>query len=250
MRTSTRETSSSHSVYRNNSSEKESRILHFEPPSQKSANSQDESPNPTRASSTSENCHCLQSTVSLLEDIDMTTVDGRYSPLDIAMNFHQDALSECTHLLTCRNFTARPERMMLMTMVAEKLAHLCEKTSFACLESFPPRELKANSNSTYGDHCVMKILRNTTEIVRNAQSANSPCPFETMFCGRYKIGRPRDWAYLMRMVIILQAKALCEFLKRMKAIVSILPRRESHLPKVDACEERVRKIIENLWRSV
>ena len=226
-------------------------MSHSDPPSQKLASPRAESSHHPPTKATAETCHCLQTTVSMLEEIDLKTLDGRYSPIDVAMNFHQDALNDCTYVLSCRNCTSRPERMMLMTMIAEKLANLCEKTSASCLESI--RQPDPRAHPTCGDHHpVATTSRSATEMLAHkSQLATGPSyPFEDMFCGRYRIGRSKDWAYLMRMVIILQVKALCDFLKRIKAIMSIMPRRESHVPKVDACEERARKIIESMWRSI
>jgi len=208
-------------------------------PSVSSGNNSHQGP----SNDSTEPCICLQTTVSLLEDIDSKLTELEPQSIDSTMDWHRDVLAECSSILDCKDCTTRPERMMLITMVAEKLVNLCEQASKSCLTTLTPPP--SRPNTALGHNNVSTSMHST----RNETSCfDAESPFETSFCGQYKIESSKDWACLIRVVICLQLKSMRHFLRKIRLVVSLMERRDAHVRKVDTCEERVQKAFESLCK--
>jgi hypothetical protein len=211
--------------------------------------SSDNSPTLAKAS-VSVTCQCLQMTASILEELEAYILSVDPSSIDAMMNFHQEILGSCSSVLLCWSCANRPEAMMLLALISNKLASICEMASTKSAEDFQTFEANStlSSKSTPNDGNE-SISRRDQLMLVGRQPGEGFVSTRVQFCGEYRVEHQRDWACLAKLLIRLQLKALGGFLKRVK-LVSYIARRETHLLMLNACELRVQKIEETLRKNV
>ncbi|TDZ29034.1 hypothetical protein C8035_v004571 [Colletotrichum spinosum] len=83
---------------------------------------------PSRGSSRDEcgDCTCLQPVVFMLDELETEQSAAVARGVDFALASVKEALNHCRDLLCCPRCCSRPEHVTLLTMLADKLARLCE----------------------------------------------------------------------------------------------------------------------------
>ncbi|KAF2866143.1 hypothetical protein BDV95DRAFT_612012 [Massariosphaeria phaeospora] len=156
-------------------------------------------------------CHCLETIVFLLEDLEGSIAVVGESSLDASLASNKGALSSCQRLLRCPDCTTRTETLMLLTFICEKLVKVCSKV-------------------------VNGYAKHTEESQGLGHS---------LAVGEYEVSSGREWNCLMRALILLQLRYLSEFLADMKTIgSSALP--QSQFSKLVMNEKKVVELGEKM----
>ena len=172
-------------------------------------------------------CQCLRLIGVLLEDLERKNHLDDPAALDSILAWQKRALAHCSTVLSCSTCVARSEYILLLGLITERLATLCEST--VCLYS---KEVLRRSNfriSSNGKH----------------HSRTSSEEFSTVFLGRYEIDSSEEWSSLIRVVIVLQLRSLRSLLRGMKKAATA-GTNATQLPMVQATERRVDGLIQEL----
>lgn len=179
-------------------------------------------------------CKCLQSIVSLLEELEnrASTIDTH--PLDSVLAYQKEALNHCSRMVGCSPCAARSDYMMLLGVVSDKLI------------------------SSY-EHVITKHTESTRKRVDNNEdedgtSSSSSSSFRAgteggaeytriVSFGCYKIDGAAEWKYVSRVLITLQLRQVFGLLAQMQHIAE----RTARGPQVSALrirEQRLKAITE------
>jgi hypothetical protein len=177
-------------------------------------------------------CGCLQLVVSLLGDLETKSNYPENDRLDSILAFHKEALKQCTTMLLCSHCTSRSENMMLLAIVGQKLASLCEtiviKHQQQSLSPSQPITESSSSNKPGG------ISPGSTTKYRGQ-----------VFFGDYEVDDCFEWECLIRSLIMLQLRSLRYFLSRMK-MVAFSTLTGTQLKTIEAAERRLGNVLEIL----
>ena len=175
-------------------------------------------------------CPCLQTVISILEELENESDLIDTSGLDSVLAFHKGALAQCKILLRCVACMARSEYSLLLVLVCEKLVNFCEKMVNEHLRR--PRgqvEFLAENNSS-GDGSV--------------GSAHHP---QKLSVGKYGVDLPVEFDCILKVLIALQLKALEGLLIDVRKMVS-LSLHGARMSKFLSNEQKLKALAEKLQR--
>lgn len=131
-------------------------------------------------------CQCLNRAVSLLEALENKANHVSPHAIDSTLNFQKLALAHCSTMLRCRRCISRSGHMMLLTVVSGKLVALCEK-----------------------------VLGQWKQQVGHRNEEQ-----HKIFFGEYEVDTIAEWTQIIKVLLLLQLRAIKDFLTRMKSIAS------------------------------
>lgn len=170
--------------------------------------------------------------VVLIEDLEAKGMHVDTTGLDSILMSQKEALSRCNSVLDCSNCYLRPEYILLLGMVAELLASLCESTAFKYLD-----------NSSSG------TLFQEADADARYRLQGSPTDDVKVFLGGYEVEIPEERIRLVHVLVAMQLQNLRKFIERVaNAIVSRVEGKPSAF-KVQAAEQRVAKLIQRSRQS-
>jgi hypothetical protein len=166
---------------------------------------------------------------TLLEGLETKINLVNSAELDAILAGQKEALGHSGLVLNCASCIARPEYMLFLGLISEKVATLCE----------------------------LIVTKYTTEIQRHSEHERSffsdngallKKTFngrKTVFLGDYKIESPVEWDCLIRVLIALQLRSFGTFLTEMRRIAALGPN-PTQVFKVQATERRIGNLIQKL----
>ena len=170
-------------------------------------------------------CRCLNTMVMLLEDLETKGGNVDTAALDSILVSQKEALGRCTTVLNCSSCFLRPEYILLLGMVAERLATLCEST-------------------------VAKYLEDTNNGTAFHESAiNNPIHDVKVCLGGYEIETPDERVGLVRLMIVMQLQSLRKFIEGVSIAVASRREGKTQVLKVQAAEQRLAKLIQRIRQS-
>ncbi|KAF2113822.1 hypothetical protein BDV96DRAFT_118214 [Lophiotrema nucula] len=170
-------------------------------------------------------CQCLNVIVSTTEDVEATISNAEDRGLDLMLASHKEALKSCQRLLQCYGCTTKPESVMLLTFVCDKLVELCAKTVSRFMSCSRATAALYSDHSKIADKC--KLLYEETTV------------------GEYVVSSREEWECLIRALVGLQLRSLRELIGKMKELApSVLP--ESRFSKLVAHENKVMDLIQRM----
>ena len=175
-------------------------------------------------------CRCLQVIQALLDDFESKAHLIDPAVLDCMLAWQKKALARCNLVLSCSTCVARSEYILLLGLIAERLATLCESTVSSYLKEVQRR-------CSHGSRLDAKLGSRT--------SSEEP---NNVFLGRYEVESPEEWSSLMRVLIVLQLQSVRDLLIGMKKVASA-GTNKTQLPMVQATERRVGSLIHKLRES-
>ena len=147
-------------------------------------------------------CRCLQTIISLIENLEHNSNSIESSTLDSVLAFYKETVTQCKPLLHCGACTARSEHLLLFGLICEKLVDFCERIVNEYLRRPRGRsDLLIENNS--GEASVSMPRRQKLSI------------------GRYEVDLPIELDFLFKGLTALQLKALEELLTEFRKIISL-----------------------------
>ena len=172
-------------------------------------------------------CQCLRVIGVLLEDLERKNCLDDPAAIDATLAGQKRAIAQCSTVLSCSTCVARSEYILLLGMITERLAIICESTVALYLKELQRRSnFRSSSNGNYS-------------------SRSSSQEASTFFLGRYEIESPEEWSSLIRVLIVMQLRNLRSLLGGMKKAASA-GTHTTQLPMVQATERRVASLIQKL----
>lgn len=146
--------------------------------------------------------------------------------LDAALLSHKETLGFLQQILRCAQYMTRPENMMMLNLILEKVIDLCEEIVELYLNLMNPKAA-------------------TTEKpwVANV-SGTDMLERQDIYFGDYQMDAV-EWESLVRVLIILQLRGLEESVARMQK-VPFLTQRETQMSKLLVSETRLANILKKL----
>ncbi|KAL2829464.1 hypothetical protein BDW59DRAFT_159052 [Aspergillus cavernicola] len=188
--------------------------LFSHPPSTVSASNQQQ---PTHPPDTI-GCSCIQVAVSLLDELEIwgaTPPEPR--SLDSPLSVHREAVTQCQRIQQCHQCRRQSGTMIILNLVLEKLAGLCE----GIVASF----LRVVQDKATTNHSILP------------SQEEQGLQFQHLMLGGYHIGG-EDGVVLMRALISLHIGKLGSLLNSMKQILSF-NKRESQMARLLQSEQRI-----------
>ena len=174
-----------------------------------------------------ENCQCLSTMVMLLEDLETKARHVNTAALDSILVSQKEALGRCNTVLNCPSCFLRPEYILLLGMVTERLASLCESTVAKYLND-------VNDGTSFGE--------------MNG-AAGSPMDGVKVSLGGYEIETPDERVGMVRLLIVMQLQSLRKFVEGVANAVASRPEGKMQVVKVQAAEQRLAKLIQKIRQS-
>ncbi len=136
-------------------------------------------------------CRCLQTVISVLEELENESDLIDSSGLDSVLAFHKEALAQCRVLLRCVACMARLEYPLLLVLVCEKLVNFCEKMVNEHLRRRRGQvEFLAGKNSSGNGNLGMAHHQQKLSV------------------GKYGVDLPVEFDCILKVLMALQLKAL------------------------------------------
>ena len=169
--------------------------------------------------------------VTVIEDLEDKGTHVVTTALDSILLSQKEALGRCNSVLGCSTCYLRPEYILLLEMVTELLASLCESTVTKYLNNandgtlFPEADADARYHS-----------RGSLDDVK-------------VSLGGYNIERPEERVRIVQLLIAMQLQSSRKFIESVaNAIVSRADVKTSAI-KVQAAEQRLAKLIRKIRQS-
>lgn len=175
-------------------------------------------------------CRCLQTVISVLEELENESDLIDSSGLNSVLAFHKEALAQCRVLLRCVACMARLEYPLLLVLVCEKLVNFCEKMVNEHLRRRRGQvEFLAGKNSS-GDG--------------NVGTAHHQ---QKLSVGKYGVDLPVEFDCILKVLVALQLKALEGLLIEVRKAFS-LSLHGARVSKFLGNEQRLKALAEKLQR--
>lgn len=173
-------------------------------------------------------CQCLQTINMSLEELEEAQSRRISSAgLDTILAFQRTALGRCESVIHCTACTARPEYILLLGLILEKLVNLCE-TLVA----------KHRQKVEY----ELGYLTASDGSISSKDKSDEPAK---VYFGSYEIESQTEWDYLTRVLIVLQIRKFWRLLKGMKEATASTSN-SMQLSKAQAMERRIKNLMQNL----
>lgn len=180
----------------------------------------------TRSTATQGNCQCLNTIVIVIEDLEAKSMHVDTTSLDSILMSQKEALDRCNSVLNCSTCYLRREYILLLGMVTEVLASLCESTVTKYLETSNdgtlPREPDADARH---------------------YSRGSPMDDIKVSLGGYEIEIPEERIRMVHVLIAMQLQSSKKFIEGVANAVVLRAEGKTSAIKVQAAEQRVAKLI-------
>ena len=163
--------------------------------------------------------------VILLEDLETKARHVETAALDSILVSQKEALGRCNSVLNCSTCFLRPEYILLLGMVSERLASLCESTVAKYLDD-------ANDSTQ---------MRMTTR--------GNPMDEVKVCLGGYEIETPDERTGLVRLLIVMQLQSLRKFIEGVAMAVAASREGKTQVLKVQAAEQRLANLIQRIRQS-
>lgn len=187
---------------------------------------------PNQANQPHTRCQCLNTVAVLLEELEAKSKLVDPAALDSILASQKEALGRCNSVLSCTTCFPKPEYILLLGMVTERLACLCEATVTKYLEEAAQRQSNSVTEASNGRH--------------HSRTSSAGSGGAKVFLGSYEIESPEEYNGVIRFLIALQLQSLRKFIEGMKKAAGTGPSCASQLPKVQAAEKRVAKLIQKI----
>ena len=168
----------------------------------------------------------------VLEDLEIKARYVDSAALDSILVSQREALARCQSALNCSACSLRPECILLLGMVTERLASLCESTVAKYFEVVSDGTPFQDTNPDDKYH-----------------SRGNPMDDVEIRLGGYEIETPDERGRLVRLLIAMRLQGIRKFIEGVATVVASRREGLSHLPKVQAAEQRLAKLIQRIRQS-
>lgn len=178
------------------------------------------------------NCQCLSTMVILLEDLENKGRHVGTAALDSILASQKEALGRCNSVLNCSTCFLRAEYILLLGMVTDRLASLCESTVAKYLDD-------VNDGTAFREPSADG----------KCYSRGNPMDDVKVVVGGYEIETPDERIGLVRMMIVMQLQTLRKFIEGVASAVASRREGKTQVLKVQAAEQRLAKLIQRIRQS-
>ena len=174
-------------------------------------------------------CRCCNIVASMLERFEARNSLVDRSALDKILASQREALNHCNSVLQCTECILRPEYILLLGVVAERLTTSCE--------SIVAQYLSESSEQSRSNHSAFG--RGKSKLAKEQNR---------IYIGSYGIESIEEWHGLMQFLIAHQLRSLVHLLRRMKKAASTGVS-ATRLPNISATERRMAAMILQIRKS-
>ena len=164
--------------------------------------------------------------VLLLEDLETRARHVDTAALDSILVSQKEALGRCNSVLNCPSCFLRSEYILLLGMVTERLASLCESTVAKYLDD-------VNDGTPF----------------RKINARGNPMDDVKVSLGGYEIETQDERVGMVRLLIVMQLQSLRTFIEGVANAVASRKEGKSQVVKVQAAEQRLAKLIQKIRQS-
>lgn len=184
-----------------------------------------------------QSCQCLAAVVFAVEEFEASCNSGNRAELDSIVAYQKQAIKCCRSMLKCSSCMAKRENLVLLVFVTEKIVAACGR--IVVLYRMKDGDSRAGSlpSSLLGclptDRLSHRVNVEDRDLATSASSSSSKTDcmhsgsimstrtgtssdWRQLLLGDYEISSPLEWEHLVRILIILQLRAVMELLADMK----------------------------------
>lgn len=167
--------------------------------------------------------------VTVIEDLEHKGTHADTTALDLILMSQKEALGRCNSVLDCSTCYLRPEYTLLLGMVTELLASLCESTV-----------------TKYFDNANDGVLYREADANARYHSRGSPMDDVKVSLGRYNIEKPEERVRMVQLLIAMQLQNLRKFIKGVANVIVSRAEVKTSAIKVQAAEQRLAKLTQKI----
>lgn len=177
-------------------------------------------------------CQCLAAIVFAVEEVEASCNSGNRAELDSVLAYQKDAIKCCRSMLQCSSCMAKRENIVLLVFVTEKIVLSCGRI----VESYrmedgearegpvPSMSLDRSTTDCHshgvnvGDHdlAIPALFPSRIDCMHSGSitsTRTSTLPgWRELLLGDYEINSPLEWEHLVRVLILLQLRAVMALL--------------------------------------
>lgn len=170
--------------------------------------------------------------VVVIEDLETKGTHFDITALDSILMSQKEALARCKSVLNCPTCSLRPEYVLLLGIITERLASLCESTV-----------------TRYLDHVNDGTLFREADADAKYHARRSPMDDFKVSLGSYEIERPEERVRLVQLLIVMQLQSLRRFIEGVANAVVSKAEGKTSITKVQGAEQRLAKLIQRIRQS-
>lgn len=179
-----------------------------------------------------ENCQCLRSMAFLLEDLEIKGRNFDTIALDSILVLQKETLGRCNSALNCSACCLRPQLLLLLGTVTERLASIYESTVARYLDG--PNECSPCLGDSTGERHL---------------SQGDPMDDVKVCLGSYEVETRDERVSVIRLLIVSQLQSLKKLTGSVTKAVISRGEGEPQVIKVQAAERRLAELIRSIRRS-
>ncbi|KAJ9256025.1 transcriptional regulator family: Fungal Specific TF [Paecilomyces variotii] len=153
-------------------------------------------------------CGCLAAVVFAVEQFEASCHAGHRAELDSIVSYQKEAIKCCRAQLKCSSCIARRETLVLLVFMLEKIVAACGLV----VGLYRVKDVQPHRPSS--------SLRVNGDGSLDLGLATSKADWRELLLGDYEISSPLEWEHLVRVLILLQLRAVMELLADVKSMES------------------------------
>lgn len=166
----------------------------------------------------------MKTITTILERLGEMIHSNRYQSVDAIMEVHRRVVGWCRVPVQCALCTKRAENMMLLAVICEKLANLCEQAAQIYNLQEEGWSSSPDQNSSLQRQSQTHALRSPNPEPSESRlfliDHPQPLAQSTLYLGNYRVETQEDYMYLMRLTLVLQLRNLSRLITRIKTVTS------------------------------
>lgn len=187
-----------------------------------------------RKLSDSDSCQCLRRLVILVDAIESIAHKNDLKSLDSALAAHKEAIGCGIEMIDCTACTGRVENMIILTLMVDKLVHICSQLAEACCAELGGR--------SPGTRTPRLSLRNNTEVTNDNLSRQGPEMGVNSHSRVYSINSPVEYFFVMAGILRFQLLELFNLTQQLQVVVTPLAS-DTIGQRLKTCSEAVKDLL-------
>ncbi|EAW14647.1 uncharacterized protein ACLA_076880 [Aspergillus clavatus NRRL 1] len=173
-----------------------------------------------------QSCQCLASVVFAVEEFETNCNTENRAELDSIIAYQKRAIKCCRSMVNCTSCTSKRENFVLLVFITEKIVAVCGQivVLYSAKDGTPCTQAAPGPSSLRGYDRLLEDWDLDTSTSSRSSGSLRPVSRSTfsdwreLRLGDYEVSSRLEWEYLVRVLILLQLRAVTELLADMKKV--------------------------------
>jgi hypothetical protein len=173
-----------------------------------------------------QSCECLTAVVFAVEEFETNCNTENRAKLDSIIAYQKKAIKCCRSMINCTSCTSKRENFVLLVFIAEKIVAVCGQivVLYSMKNGTSGTQAAPGLSSLRGYDRLLEDWDFDTSVSFPSSSSLKPAStsilsdWRELLLGDYEVSSRREWEHLVRVLILLQLRAVMELLADMKKV--------------------------------